>query len=262
MHDADYEWPTCTNPRCGRQLWTTELGRQVCRPCEDATTTRLRELPGLFQRLNTTATLMRGAQRGGGGNRGSKTPPIPPRLEVLALVAPGGIAARLQAIEDAWRQALGWTTAPTTSTVTRFPVVRDKHGLHVGQPAKSDRVFPNWRTGRPTNTVPAHLTFLLNNLPWAVDSYDSVGQDIDEIRKLHAECKNLVENEQRPGRVKIGHCPVVVDDAYCSTPLAATATSHRVHCPGCDTRWETLGEWRQLQAAQQTMLAHLAGVAA
>lgn len=240
MHDhptpeADYEWPTCAaGPEAGPRshpLWTDELDRLVCRPCEDRTSTRIAELPSLFRQLNTTASLMRGARRIGGGSSGSKTPPIPPRLEVLSLVGPGGIAARLRDIEDAWRKALDWTVAP-------------------------------WR-GSPAQAVPNHVTFLANNLPWACDAYESVGQDIDDLRRLHAECVAIVNDERKPGRVQIGSCPVRDEDGEpCWTPLTASAASHRVRCSGCGSRWETLGEWRELRAAQEQVLAEAEGVAA
>ncbi|MEU5900583.1 hypothetical protein [Streptomyces venezuelae] len=222
----EYSWPICVTPGCGRQLWVSETGRWACRPCEDSTAKRISEFPALFRRLDTTAALMRGARRTGGGTSGSKTPPIPPRLEVLALVGPGGVAARLSAIEDAWRQTLGWTIAP-------------------------------WR-GNPAQAVPVHAEFLVNNLLWACSSYDEVGQDIVELRKLHGECSAIVNDERRPGRVQIGACPALVEDARCGQALTASAASHRVRCGACGARWETLGEWRELRAAQKTVLAELA----
>ena len=222
----DFEWPVCVTPRCNRQLWTAEAGRWACRPCEDRTVTRIAELPALFRQLDTTASLMRGARRPGAGGGGSKTPPIPPRLEVLALVGPGGVAARLSAIEDAWRAALGWTVAP-------------------------------WR-GSPAQAVPLLAEFLANNLLWACSSYEEVGQDIDDLRRLHSECTAIVNDERRPGRVQIGNCPTVLEDRVCWQPLTASAGSHRIHCAGCGGRWETLGEWRDLRAAQERVLEELA----
>ena len=238
MHDHpanldQFEWPVCVTPRCGRRLWVTEAGRFACRPCEESTAQRIRELPGLFAQLDTTAALMRGSRRPGGATSGSKTPPIPPRLEVLALVGPGGAAARLSAIEDAWRQALGWTIAP-------------------------------WR-GNPVQAMPHLVAFLTNNLLWACSSYEEVGQDIDDLRRLHAECAALVSGEKRPGRVQIGACPSAVDDGWCGTQLTASTGSHRIHCGSCGARWETLGEWRELRAAQEAVLveqAKQAGAAA
>lgn len=222
----DYSWPVCVTPRCSRQLWVAEAGRWACRPCEDRASQHITELPGLFAQLNTTAMLMKGASRIGGATSGSRTPPIPPRLDVLNLVGPGGIAARLRDIEDAWRVALGWTVAP-------------------------------WR-GNPVEAIPQHTSFLANNLLWACSSYESVGQDIDDLRRLHGECAALAAGEKRPGRVQIGACPVHVDDGWCGTALTASTGSHRVHCAGCGARWDGLGEWRDLRAAQEAVLAELA----
>jgi DNA-directed RNA polymerase subunit RPC12/RpoP len=226
--DAEYIWPTCV--ACGKDLWTNELDRLACRPCEEKSSARIAELPSLFRQLDTTAALMKGASRSSSPTSGSRTPPIPPRLDVLNLVSPGGIAARLSAIEDAWRAELGWTIAP-------------------------------WR-GSPRQAIPQHVEFLANNLLWACSSYEAVGQDIDDLRRLHGECTALVNDERRPGRVQIGNCPVPVGDELCWTPLSATAASHRVRCGGCGSRWETLGEWRELRAAQERVLAEAAGVAA
>lgn len=236
------EWPVCVTPRCNRQLWVAEAGRYVCRPCEDRTHKHLAELGPLFRRLNETGTLMRGARRPGGATSGSRTPPIPPRLEVLALTANGGVAARLQAIEDSWRIALGR---------------RIEHVRHDGA-----RTFAPSR-GWPLATVPENINFLRINLQRAVEQYESVGQDIDDIRRLHAECVAVVANEHRPGRVNIGRCPARGDDGtLCRADLTATASSHRVHCGACGARWETLGEWKQLREQQDAVLREDAGVAA
>lgn len=243
MHDTapasefDYVWPVCV--ACRRDLWTDEVGRYACRPCGDRTLARIQELPTLFRQLDTTAALMRGARRPGAGG-GSKTPPIPPRLEVLALVGPGGVAARLQAVEDSWRLALGW-------------------GIEIR--SDGDRIFGAWRSD-PARDVPARCTFLVNNLLWACGGYESVADDIEELRRLHGEMKALVDDERRPGRVQIGNCPMVVEGRVCWTPLTARADSHRIGCGACGARWETLGEWRELRAAQERVLAEAAGVAA
>ncbi|MEU3613493.1 hypothetical protein ABZ725_14415 [Streptomyces sp. NPDC006872] len=188
--------------------------------------TRLAELPGLYRQIDTTAMLMRGARRAGGGTSGSKTPPIPPRLEILSLVGPGGVAARLSAIEDSWRQTLGWTIAP-------------------------------WR-GSPAQAVPELARFLATNLLWACERYEPVGQDIDELRKLHGELKALASGEKRAGRVGIGACPAPAEDGWCGQPLTAATDNHRVHCRTCGARWDGLAEWRELRAAQEAVAAEQA----
>ncbi|MFD9072089.1 hypothetical protein [Streptomyces lasiicapitis] len=227
MHDhptdlADYEWPVCAALRCQRQLWVAEAGRLACRPCEDATLARIRELPALFVRLNATAMLMKGARRTDTATSGSRTPPIPPRLDVLALVGPGGIAARLRDIEDAWRKALGWTIAP-------------------------------WR-GSPAEAIPQHAKFLDGNLLWACGDYESIGQDIETLRELHGECKAIAEEKQRFGNVKIGRCPISIEGAPCGEQLYASGRSFKTVCPACRTAWEGEDEWRELRAAQEAVV--------
>ncbi|MFJ4637586.1 hypothetical protein ACIP69_18420 [Streptomyces hygroscopicus] len=221
MHQPDekYAWPTCT--ACGRDLWEAEAGRLACRPCETRTGERLGELATLFRQINTSAALMRGARRGGAPTSGSRTPPIPPRLEVLSLAAHGGVATRLRDIEDAWRGALGWTIAP-------------------------------WR-GSPGQAVPEHLRFLTNNLPWACDAYDSVGQDVEEIRRLHAECKQALSHDRKPGRVNVGHCPVEIGGDVCGAQLTASTATSRIRCQACGAQWDDMWGWRELRKAQETV---------
>lgn len=227
---TDYAWPACT--ACGKALWVdeAETGRQACRPCEARTAKRLAELPNLFVDLNRTSTLMRGARRPDTATTGSRVPPIPPRLEVLTLTGPGGVAARLAAIEDAWRQALG-------------------------------RRIGTW-AGSPAQAVPVHINFLVINLQRACEQYDSVGQDIDDIRRLHAEVTAALSAERRPGRVQIGPCPVQVEGGLCGMPLTATVASSFVRCPNCEAEWDGYAAWRQLRLAQQDVLERDAGVAA
>lgn len=213
----DYEWPACT--ACGRELWHTEIGRQACRPCEQKTGARLAELPDLFAQLNTTAALMRGTRRPDTATSGSRVPPIPPRIGVLSLLAAGGTAARLRDVEDAWRVALGWTIAP-------------------------------WR-GSPAEAVPEHTRFLVNNLPWAAESYESIAEDVEEIRRLHAECAAALSGDRRPGRVGVGLCPVLLDDGPCSAQLTASAASHLIRCGSCGTEWGDMAAWRDLRRAQE-----------
>lgn len=96
----------------------------------------------------------------------------------------------------------------------------------------------------------------------ACEEYESVGQDIDDLRRLHGEMKAIVNDERKPGRVQIGACPGQLEAGLCGQPLTASAASHRVRCGACGSRWETLGEWRELRAAQERVLAEAAGVAA
>jgi hypothetical protein len=177
--------------------------------------------------------LMKSANRAGGGTSGTRTAPIPPRLDVLDFVGPGGIAAKLSAIEDAWRTAFGRPIKPASDGV---------------------RVFA-WGRSYPARAVPGHAEFLAFNLRKACEQYESIGQDIETLRRLHGEGKALVEHERRPGRVQIGACPVHLDNGPCGTPLTASTASHRVHCTNCGTHWDGMGEWLNLRAAQEAVAA-------
>jgi hypothetical protein len=216
---ADYAWPKCV--ACEKNMWVSETDRWSCRPCEDKTAARLAELPALFARINTTAALVRGARRGTGMPTGSKVPPIPANAEVLSLAAVGGVVTRMQGIEDAWRRELGWTVAP-------------------------------WR-GNAGQAVPKVIEFVANNLPWACERYEPVGQDMEEIRRLHAECTAALSPDPKPGRVRIGLCPVVLDSSPCNAQLTATVASPKVRCPQCLTEWPDMGAWRELRRAQEAV---------
>jgi hypothetical protein len=236
--DAEPTWPQCVS--CHRDLWETEYDRMACRPCEDKAAGRLAELGPLFIRVNSTAALIRGSHRTSGPS-GSRTPPLPVSLAVLDLAAAGGVATRLQAIEDSWRQALGWTIAPRSD----------------GQ-----RLFAKWRAD-PARDVPERIKFVANNLLWACSSYPEVADDLEEIRRLHAACTAALSPDPRPGRVKIGHCPAVYDTGErCGQPLTATAANHRIRCGACGCSWDDMDAWRELRRAQEQMYAEMAGVAA
>lgn len=235
----DHQWPTCA--ACHRDLWESEYDRKACRPCEEKAAGRLAELGPLFARLDTTAALMKGRRGAASGPSGTRTPPLPLNVVVLNLAAAGGVATRLQAIEDSWRQALGWTIEPRTDGWT---------------------VFAAWRAN-PARDVPERIKFLGNNLLWACSSYESVGDDLEEIRRLHFEATAALSPDPRPGRVKIGFCPVRYDNGdRCQQPLTATAANHRIHCGGCGARWDDMDAWRALRREQDAMYREMATVAA
>lgn len=215
--DPIYQWPTCT--ACGRPLWQTELGRYVCRPCESTALQRLTDIRSLFADINSTDALLRGSRRAAAGAAGGDVPAIPPRIAALSLAAAGGVASRLQAMEDAWRSTLGWTVAP-------------------------------WR-GSPGQAVPEHVHFLRANLTWAAESYESVDQDLHEIHRLHTECTRALSPDPAPAHVKVGQCPAVQEDgARCGEQLVASSARFRIRCRACGSCWEGKDGWEQLRTAQ------------
>jgi predicted RNA-binding Zn-ribbon protein involved in translation (DUF1610 family) len=212
---TDYQWPTCT--ACGRNMWVSETSNWACGLCRERTAERLTELPGLFARINSTAALVRGSRRGTGMPTGSRVPPIPANAEVLNLAATGGVATRLQVIEDAWRQTLGWTVTP-------------------------------WR-GNAGQSLPKQVEFLTNNLGWACERYAEVGQDVEEIRRVHAECTAALSPDRRIGPIRIGACPVLTIDGPCGRQLTASTRKEAIKCQGCGTEWPDREAWEKLRDA-------------
>jgi hypothetical protein len=148
---------------------------------------------------------------------GSRVPPIPANAEVLNLAAAGGVATRLQVIEDAWRQTLGWTVTP-------------------------------WR-GNSGQSLPRQIEFLSNNLGWACERYEEVGQDVEEIRRVHAECTAALSPDRRIGPIRIGACPVLTVDGLCKRQLTASTRKESIKCQGCGTEWPDREAWEKLRDA-------------
>jgi hypothetical protein len=235
LHDttgpaADYEWPTCT--ACTTPLRENELGRQLCHRCEARTLDRITELGGLATRINTTTAILRGAARPGAGTSDPSVAAVPLLVGTLSLAATGGLATRLGAIEDAWRAALG------------RPVLIRQDQV---------RIFAAWRT-HPATAIPEHLTFLRWNLDWAAREYDSIADDVEEIRALHRECSSALDPGPRPRPVKIGLCPAsLADGARCRTRLTARPPASVIRCSACGMVWDGKDAWERLQHAQATM---------
>lgn len=220
-----YDWPSC-GP-CRRDLRRDELGRYACRACETRAGEDLRAIADLFPQLNVSSALapvVRRSANGGSAPGRGVAAPVPLRLDVLALTAAGGVATRLQALEDAWRGALG-------------------------------RHIATW-AGSPAQAVPVHVDFLRINLQWAAEQYDGVAEDFVEMRRLRAEMVAALSATARPARIGIGPCPTRLEDgSLCGAPLATTAASHRVRCSACGARWEDVAAWLELRRAQTAAAA-------
>lgn len=209
---TDDDAPRCTH--CRGLLFDTELHRWTCRPCEDRAAKQLAELPGMYGQLGEALTPTTSTPDGGGKVSGSRSAPLPVALTPLNLVAVGGIAASLAAIEDNWRAALGWSLAPRTDKV---------------------RVFAAWR-GDPARAVPKHATFLTNNLPWAVEQYEEIAYDLDVIGGLYWQARNALTGS-RPRLIHVV-CRAVYDDGgECGERLAVDINRASALCRGCGTRW-------------------------
>lgn len=212
----------CTN--CPRLLFHDELSRYVCRVCEDRAQTQLAALPGLYGQLGDN--LAPGAGRHDSGKiTVSRGVPMPLNAHVLDMRGPGGIAAALLAIEDSWRSILGWGHPLRTN------------GVHV---------FAPWRTN-PERDIPRHVKFIGNNLPWACSSYEDVADDLDAIRKLHAQAQNAITGERRR-RITVTCLSEYDDGSQCGADLNIDVAAASTVCGSCGARWGR-DDWVRLHEA-------------
>lgn len=207
----------CTH--CTRLLYRDELSRIVCFVCEDRAAKHLTALPELYGQL--ASLLAPGATPSGARVSASKTAPLPVSLHVLDLRGPGGIVTKLQAIEDSWRTELRWTVATFR--------------------------------GSAEQTLAKVIPFLVNNLPWACDKYESVSEDLDIISQLHSQAKSSISGERKT-LVPVS-CRYLYDDGTeCGTPMRIDISKTVAQCPTCRTRWGR-EEWVALYQATRSVAA-------
>jgi hypothetical protein len=194
--DDGYIWPVC-DP-CGRELRHDELGRRACRLCQDRVDQALRQLPGpdgLYAQLATRLTP--GSGGGIGPVSGSRTAPLPLRLEPLSLMARGGIVTVLQDWQVDWHDRLGWP-------------------------------HPRWQ-GDLQQQLDHVVKALRGNLDWAASSHPAVGDFAQEVTALVRQCERQITGERAERRVSVA-CP-------CGTTLRVTVSTPGARCRGCGTQY-------------------------
>jgi hypothetical protein len=195
--------PTCTV--CHRGLYADEATRQACRPCTDRTDLALRALAGpegLYARLS--GFLAPGSGNGGPTVSGSRTAPIPARLEVLNLQARGGVVTILQTWIIDWYENLAY-----------------RH--------------PRW-DGNLQQQCDQAVHRLRVLLPWAAEQHPAYAEFSHEIAQIKRQCEAQITGERAPRRVPVT-CP-------CGTVLKVTLDTPGARCPACGTQYghaEVLG---------------------
>ncbi|TVL89764.1 hypothetical protein [Streptomyces sp. SAJ15] len=175
MHQADtaaaeYDWPTCT--ACSRDLRYDELGRMACRLCQRRTDEHLAALAGehgLYAALH--GALAPGRATMDGRVSGSRTAPLPLRLEPLNLSARGGVVTILQTWLIDWHEALGW-----------------RH--------------PRWE-GDLQQQCDQAVKALRNNLEWAATEHPAFSEFGAEVSALTRACRRQVTGEPPERRIAV-----------------------------------------------------------
>jgi hypothetical protein len=193
---ADYSWPTCTS--CGRDLRDDELGRVACFICQDRADHNLASLAGdkgLYAGLRYA--LMPGVGQKEGRISGSRTAPLPLRLEPLSLSARGGVVTILQTWQVDWHEALGWT-------------------------------HPRWR-GNLQQQLDDTVQALRNNLNWAASSHPAFPDFAAEAASITRDCRRQATGEQPERRIALA-CP-------CGGTIRVTISTPGARCHTCSTQY-------------------------
>jgi len=188
--------PACTI--CLRALYENELGHQACRPCTDRVDHNLRSLAGpegLYARL--THHLRPGSSNGGPAVSGSRTAPLPVRLEPLSLAARGGVVTILQTWLVDWHDLLGYR-------------------------------YPRWE-GDLQQQCDQAVHRLRTLLPWAAEQHGAFAEFAHEIAQLRRQCEAATGGEKPPRRVPV--------QCGCGQILRVTLDTAGIRCPACETQY-------------------------
>ena len=185
--------PICTC--CHRELRNDELRQYACNLCADRIDSHLGAIPRLFARLGEH--LERGAAATGPAVSGSKTAPIPCRIDVLNLrTAAGPVLAPLETWVRDWAEA-GYAEIGERGTAA----ARVTHACGT-------------------------LRF---NLSRAVAEHPAVEEMAGEVASIWRTLSRIVEGETAPRRIAVT-CP-------CQQTLRITLDTRGETCPRCGAEY-------------------------
>lgn len=199
-------------PLCGRR---TE-DAQPHPGCIGALDTRLASIPQLYAEL---AAVLEPSSSAAARVSGTRTPPLPLRLEPLSLQCRGGIVSILATWETDWRDRRG---------LARIPARAGREQL-----LDSARILADV------------VTFLRAHLDWAVREHPAVEEFAGEVREIIGACRlalGLTGDLKR-----IGQCPADLDGRTCGRVLYADPYADDINCDRCRTRWHR-SQWLLLGA--------------
>ena len=159
---------------CHTGLYDDELDRQACLPCVRRTDENLLALAGargLYAQLGQQLTP--GSGSSGPAVSGSRTAPIPVRLEPLSLLAKGGVVTILQTWVDDWAD----------------------HG-------RAHRT----RGGTLQQPLAAAVQTLRFNLDWASAQHLAFAEFAHEVQQIRRQCEGQITGERAPRRIGVA-CP-------------------------------------------------------
>jgi hypothetical protein len=184
---------------CASGLYDDELDRQACRPCICRTDENLLALAGargLYAQLGQQ--LAPGSGSGGPVVSGSRSAPIPVRLEPLSLLAKGGVVTILQTWVDDWAD----------------------HG-------RAQRTCG----GTLQQQLDAAVQTLRFNLDWASAQHPAFVEFAAEVWQIKRQCEGQVSGERAPRLIGVA-CPcgqtlrITLDMDVVNCPACRTRYGH------------------------------------
>lgn len=192
--------------------------------CRAAVDYRLGQLPGLYAAL---AAVLEPGVAPGARVSGSRTPPLPVRLEPLSLRAPGGIVTILATWETDWRDL---------RDLAPIPARAGHEQLLDGVQALADIV-----------------RFLRAHLDWAIAHHGAVAEFAGEVRDIVQACYSALGAGDN--LMRIGTCPTIDDTGRpCGRQLHADPYGTAIHCDRCGADW-TRARWLILGGAMNDIPA-------
>lgn len=90
---------------------------------------------------------------------------------------------------------------------------------------------------------------LLASLSWATEYRSDFGPFRDDVTRLVNDCRRVIDptdpESQPVPKVRVGHCPTVVDGVPCRHVLVVKLGAVSIRCPKCATTWPR-AQWPQL----------------
>jgi len=189
---------TSACPLCRR---TADGVHDTCREDLDE---KIADMPRLYDLLETV--LEPGIALGARVS-GTRTPPLPARLEPLSLRAPGGMITILAAWENDWRRERALTEVARVVNTTNLKKI---------------------------------TKFLRAHLDWAITSYSQIATFTDAIYAITGNCNAAAGLHS--DLIHIGDCPNTGEDGQtCGQALYAdphaTPPITLIRCPACHAEW-------------------------
>lgn len=189
----------------------------VCAPCTSRMRDQLRDLVEEYALLDATPGSSTGQRVSG-----TRTAPLPVRLDVLSLVGPGSANVHVDR-RDEHDDQIG--ELPTATWLLQWVIDwRDYRGQTEELPGLSITAMTRW---------------LEHRLDWAADEHPAVDDFASELAAQVRALRGVNRAGEPSDRSKVGPCPQqLADGDTCRTTLYMHDRIDFITCGGCGAEWQ------------------------